>query len=109
MLVKKEADMIFGLFKKKAPGTAKKVEEPKGELIGEISHYFGHCKAGVIKLSAPIVPGDTIHIKGHTTDFKQKISSLQIDNKPVESAAEGQEAGFLAKKRVRSGDKVYKV
>ena len=101
--------MIFGLFKKKTVKTVNKAEEPEGELIGEITHYFGHCKAGVIKLKAPISSGDTIHIKGHTTDFKQKIASLQMDNKPIESATKDQEAGFLAKKRVRSGDKVYRI
>lgn len=101
--------MLFGLFKKKAAKATSKVEEPKGEFIGEISHYFGHCKAGVIKLEASISSGDTIRIIGHTTDFKQKIASLQMDNKPIDSATKGQEAGFLAKKRVRSGDKVYKV
>jgi translation elongation factor EF-Tu-like GTPase len=101
--------MIFGLFKKKPAGTVKRQEEPKGEFIGEITHYFGHCKAGVIKLKAPLASGDTIYIKGHTTDFKQKVNSLQMDNKPIDSAVKGQEAGFLAKKRVRSGDKVYKI
>jgi len=101
--------MLFGLFKKRAAKATSKVEEPKGEFIGEISHYFGHCKAGVIKLEASISSGDTIRIKGHTTDFKQKIASLQMDNKPIDNATKGQEAGFLAKKRVRSGDKVYKV
>ncbi|MFA5069084.1 MAG: translation elongation factor-like protein [Candidatus Omnitrophota bacterium] len=101
--------MIFGLFKKKAVKAKTDVKESHGKLIGEITHYFAHCKAGVIKLKAPLAPGDTIEIKGHTTGFKQKIASLQINNKPVTSAATGDEAGFLAKKRVRSGDRVYKI
>ncbi|MDD5504107.1 MAG: translation elongation factor-like protein [Candidatus Omnitrophica bacterium] len=101
--------MLFGLFKKKAVKSKTNAGQSRGELVGEISHYFAHCKAGVIKLKSPIAPGDTIEIKGHTTNFKQKIDSLQINNQPVQSAKAGEEAGFLAKKRVRSGDKVYKI
>jgi hypothetical protein len=101
--------MIFNLFRKKTVKAAHQAQGPEGELIGEITHYFGHCKAGVIKLKSAISSGETIHIKGHTTDFKQKIASLQMDNKPIASASKGQEAGFLAKKRVRSGDKVYRI
>jgi translation elongation factor EF-1alpha len=101
--------MIFGLFKRKAVKPTGKEKEPEGELIGEITHYFGHCKAGIVKLTSPLSLGNTIHIKGHTTDFRQKINSLQMDHKPIEAAEKGQEAGFVVKKRVRTGDKVYKV
>jgi hypothetical protein len=102
--------MILGLFKKKPVLKARhKDENLAGELIGEITHYFSHCKAGVIKLKKPLALGDTIYIKGHTTNYKQKIVSLQVDNKPVEELSKGKEAGFLAKKRVRKGDKVYKI
>lgn len=100
--------MIFGFLKKKPKKTAVK-PKPEGEMIGEITHYFGHCKAGVIKLKSTLALGDTIHIQGHTTDFKQKVQSLQIDGKDVEKAGKADEAGFVAKKRVRSGDSVYKI
>jgi hypothetical protein len=101
--------MLFNFFKKRPSKANAKAKQPEGELVGEITHYFTHCKAGVIKLKKPITAGETIYIKGHTTDFKQKLVSLQIDNKPVEDAAKGKEVGFSAKKRVRSGDKVYRV
>ena len=101
--------MIFNLFKKKKPCKALKRPEPEGRLIGSITHYFGHCRAGVIKLKEPLAAGDTIHIQGHTTDFKQKVKSLQIDGKDVEKAKKKSEVGFIAKKRVRGNDLVYKV
>jgi hypothetical protein len=107
--IKKEADMIFGLFKKKAPCAAKKAEKPEGELVGEITHYFSRCKAGIVKLVKPLAVGDRVRVIGHTTDFRQKIMSLQIDNKAIESASKGKEAGFAVKKKVRSGDKVYRL
>jgi len=101
--------MIFGLFKKKKPVAAAQRKKPEGKLIGSIVHYFSRCKAGVIKLKVPLSVGETIHVQGYTTDFKQKLNSLQIDNKDIEKAKKGSEVGFIAKKRVRTNDSVYKV
>ena len=85
---------------------------PKGKevLVGAVSHYFPHVKAGAIVIkSGTIALGDTLHIKGHTTDFKQKVKSLQIDRAPIEKASKGDEIGILVKSRVRINDKVYKM
>jgi len=101
--------MIFNLFKKQKSAKTAQRKKPEGKPIGSITHYFSRCKAGVIKLKTPLSAGDTVHIQGHTTDFKQKLSSLQIDNKDVEKAKKGSEVGFIAKKRVRSNDLVYKI
>lgn len=96
--------MIFGLFQRK------KSEAELGESIGEITHFFPHVKAGVIKITkGDIVPGDSIYIKGHTTAFEQKIKSMQINRKTVDKASRGQEIGIKVSKRVRRGDKVYKI
>jgi len=78
------------------------------EIVGRVTHYFPHVNAAVIKLEAALSAGETIHIKGHSTDFKQLISSMQIDNNPVESAKKGDEIGLLVKERVRIHDIVYR-
>lgn len=96
--------MLFGLFKKK-----KNVAE-LGEPIGEVTHFFPHVKAAVIKLKKDTLSiGDNIYIKGHTTDFEQKLKSIQINHKPIEKAEKGQEIGLKVSAKVRHGDKVYKV
>ncbi len=96
--------MIFGLFRKK------RSEEELGEPIGEVTHFFPHVKAGVIKLKRDTLSaGDTIYIKGHTTNFEQKVSSMQVNHSPIEKASKGQEVGMKVKSKVRHGDKVYKV
>jgi putative protease len=92
-----------GITKKKAPA---KVE---GKLIGAITHYFPHVQAGVIKLKDTLTVGDTIRVKGHTTDFKQEITSMQIDHVPVNEAKKGAEIGLLVNSRVRQHDAVYKI
>ena len=96
--------MIFGLFKKK------RAVAELGEPIGEVTHFFPHVKAAVIKLKKnTLSTGDTIYIKGHTTDFEQKIKSMQANHAPIVKAERGQEVGLQVKSKVRHGDKVYKV
>ena len=100
--------MIFGFFKKK-PKKAAEEKKPEGVVVGRVTHYFPHVKAAVVKLEGPLAIGDTIHIVGHTSDFKEKVTSMQIEGKPVNSADKGQEIGLLVKGRVRIHDIVYKI
>lgn len=92
--------------KAKKPAVAKKRKE---NIIGKITHYFPKVRAAVVKLKGPLSIGDTVKIKGHTTDFKQNVTSLQIDRVPINSAKKGQEIGFLVDSRVRRNDVVYKI
>ena len=98
---------------KKVPGRkaakAKLKKKVEGNIVGIITHYFPKVRAAVIKLKATLAVGDTIKVKGHTTDFTQNISSLQIDRVPVDSAKKGEEIGLLVDSRVRQHDVVYKV
>ena len=79
-------------------------------LIGKISDYF--TKIGVAAFTViddELCKGDTIHIVGHTTDFEQKVSSIQSEHEAIEVAKIGVGIGIKVKERVRDGDKVYKV
>lgn len=96
--------MLFGIF------GSKKVDVSEEVLVGEVVHYFRKVKAAVIKVeNGKMEIGDGIRIRGNTTDFKDKIASMQIDHQPVESVSKGKEAAIKVKKKVRRGDKVYKV
>ncbi|MDP6685564.1 MAG: translation elongation factor-like protein, partial [Candidatus Omnitrophota bacterium] len=67
-------------------------------------------KAAVVKLTkGSLSMGDKIIIKGHTTDFKAKVSSMQLDHTSVSNATPGQEIGLGVKKKVRDHDTVYRV
>lgn len=94
-------------------GRTKKTLKPKlatPQLIGKVTHYFPHVRAGVILVSkGTITAGDTLYIKGHTTDLKQKVKSIQINNTAIKEAKPGQEIGILVKSRVRGNDLVYKL
>jgi putative protease len=53
--------------------------------------------------------GDTIHAKGHTSDFTQKIDSMQVDNHSVPEAAAGQTIGLRVKDHAHEHDFEYKL
>ena len=88
-----------------------KVKAPEAglEKVGEVTHYFPKVKAAAVLLKAAVKPGDEIYIKGHTTNFKEKIISMQLDLVPIQEGRKGQEIGLLVKSRVRIGDSVYRL
>lgn len=90
--------------KKKAPVIKKKREN----VLGVITHYFPHVQAAVIKLKGALNVGESIKVKGHTTDFTQAVTSMQIDRVAITSAKKGDEIGLLVNSRVRQHDLVYK-
>ncbi len=92
---------------RKKPAAAKKPKKLTG-VLGVVTHYFPHVQAAVIKLKAPLSQGDVIKIKGHTTDFTQAITSMQIDHVPVTEAKKGAEIGLQVNSRVRQHDTVFK-
>ena len=79
-----------------------------GQEVGRIKHYFHKIGVAVIELSADLMEGDTIRIKGANTDFIQVVDSMQIDHVKVEEAKAGQSIGMKVKEPVREHDKVYK-
>ena len=104
-IVRKPKKKVIRRPKKKA-AVPKKAKE---NVVGTVTHYFPKVRAAVVKLKAPLAIGDTIKIKGHTTDFKQVINSMQIEHVPITEAKKGQEIGLLVDSRVRQHDIVYKV
>jgi len=94
--------MILEMF---ASGGVKMEEE----RVGVVVKYFARAGAAAVNLEKELSIGDTIHIKGHTTDFEQIVESMQIENKSVDKAKSGDAVGIKVKDRVRSNDVVYRV
>jgi putative protease len=75
-----------------------------------ISHYYGHVDAGIVNIeSGDLRVGDTVHIRGHTTDFYQRVERIEVDHASVEVARPGQAVGLQVAQRVREGDEVLRV
>ena len=79
------------------------------KLIGEISHWFGNINVAGITLTDHLAVGDRVHIVGHTSDFEQEITSMQVENEDVTEANPGDEVGVKLESKSRPGDAVYKV
>lgn len=83
--------------------------EPRMEEIGRVDGFFAHPVVAIIQLTAPLRVGETISIKGHTTDFQQVVESLQVDHQPVQDAQAGHSVGVKVKDRCRKHDMVYRL
>jgi translation elongation factor EF-1alpha len=80
------------------------------EQIGVVVKFFSKPSVAAIEVTGgSIKKGDTLHYKGHTTDFTEAVSSMELDNKAIDEAKVGDLIGVKVKERVRESDKVYKV
>jgi selenocysteine-specific translation elongation factor len=77
--------------------------------IGHVSDFFAKPVVAGITLTGTLKVGDTIHIKGHTTDVELTVESMQINNVNVTEGKAGDAIGVKVPDRVRAGDRVYKV
>jgi translation elongation factor EF-1alpha len=79
------------------------------ERVGVVNDYFAKIGVAGIDLEGTLRAGDTIHIKGHTTDIEQAVDSMQVEHAQVPEAKKGDAIGIKVKDRCRGGDVVYKV
>lgn len=79
------------------------------ERIGVVNDYFARIGVAGIDLEGALRAGDTIHIKGHTTDLEFVVDSMQIEHEQVQEAKAGDAIGIKVQDRCRGGDVVYKV
>jgi len=108
--------------KKAAPRAAPKAKpKPKpaeppvrgpapGEVrVGVVTHYYGHLSVAAVKLEVTLAVGQTIHVLGHTSDFRQRVDSMQIEHEQVQEAIGGDEIGIRVAQHAREHDVVYRV
>ena len=79
------------------------------KLIGKVNHWFGKIGVAGVELTDKLAVGDRIHLLGHTTDFDQEVTSMQIMHQDVAAAGPGDDVGIKVQLRARVGDRVYKV
>lgn len=96
-------------------GTAKKIvkkavkaAKPKViKPIGVVTHFYGGIEVAIVKFKVPVKKGSAISFRGATTDFDQKIKSMQYDHKDIAVAKKGQEVGMKVDDKVREGDEIF--
>ena len=79
------------------------------ERVGTVTHYFGHLSVAAVRLeSGSLRVGDMIHVVGRTSDFRQRVESMQVEHEPVSEVRTGQEFGLKVTDHARENDIVYK-
>jgi putative protease len=80
------------------------------ELIGKVVKFFAKPSVAAVEItSGSLRVGDSIRIKGHTTDLEETVASMQIEKESIEEAEPGFLVGIKVTDRVREGDKVFKI
>ena len=78
--------------------------------IGTVTHYYTHLHVAAIKIAdGELHTGDMIHIKGHTSDFMQKIGSMEFEHESADVAKMGENVGIAMVEYARENDAVYLV
>ena len=81
----------------------------EGTKLGEVEDYFSRIGVIALTLKSAVGVGDTLRVKGHTTDLTQKVESMQIEHASVQSAKKGNSIGIKVNEKCRKGDEVYRV
>jgi putative protease len=73
--------------------------------IGVVTHYYNHLNVAVLKLNQGLNLGDRIHILGHSTDFIEKVTSMEVNHHAVGVVDPGRcgDQGHRARPRARPG------
>jgi translation elongation factor EF-1alpha len=77
--------------------------------VGKVTHYFDHIGVAVLALTDELKVGDPIHVQGRTTDFTQRVASIEIEHQKLQAAGPGKEIALKVLEPVREGDVIYKV
>ena len=80
------------------------------KLVGTVTHFFNGPSVAIVSLTdGEVVVGDEVRFKGHTSDFTERIASMEVDHQKVERATAGHEIAIQVVARVRQHDQVFKV
>jgi hypothetical protein len=83
---------------------------PGEERIGIVTHYYNHLGVAIIQLeTGTLRSGETVHIKGHTSDFRQMVGSMEVNHAHVDTVQAGTSFGLRVNEHAREHDIVYSV
>ena len=84
---------------------------PAEQRVGVVTHYYGHLSVIAVRLEpgTTLRVDDLIHIHGHTTDFTQKVESLELNHATVTEVGPNDDFGLKVIDHAREHDVVFKV
>jgi len=57
--------------------------KPSSKPIGEVTHFYGGISVAIVKFKEVVKVGDEVQFFGATTDFKEKIKSMQYNHQDI--------------------------
>ena len=77
--------------------------------IGRVTHYYSHLSVAVLSLTETLKLGDRIHIIGHSTDFTQRITSMEVEHHGILWVKPGDHVAVKVIQPVHEHDIIYRV
>ncbi len=76
--------------------------------IGKVVHYYDKLGVAIIDLDkGGLKVGDEVKFKRGDEEFSQKVESLQVDHKDVESVKKGDSFGVKVDQPTKPGTQVF--
>ena len=83
-------------------------ELSSSEAVGVVREYFRKPGVAAVEiLRGKVKVGDNVRFRGYTTDFTQRIESIQMNHKDIPEAVKGDYVGILVTDRVRGNDHMF--
>lgn len=93
---------------KAKPQAVSAVPKIDGTLLGRVEDFYAQIGVIALTLKSSVKVGDTLHIKGHTTDSIETVVSIQIEHESLQSANKGDSVGIKISNPARRKDWVFR-
>ena len=78
------------------------------KLVGKVVHYYDKLGVAIIDLkSGGLKVGMEVKFKRGEVEFTQKVESLQVEQRQVDSVKKGDSFGLKVDKPIKVGTEVY--
>ena len=77
--------------------------------IGRVTHYFSHLSVAVLRLDENLKLGDRVHFVGHSTDFIQTVTSMEVNHHSVLAVEPGDDVAIKVVEPVHVHDVVCRI
>lgn len=77
--------------------------------VGKVIHYYSHLSVAVLQLEDGLKLGDKIHIRGYSTDFTQRVTSMEVEHHTVLWVKPGDNMAIKVNQPVHVHDMVYRI
>jgi putative protease len=77
--------------------------------IGKVTHYYSHLNVAVLELTNSLKVGDLIHVQGHSTDFMQTVTSMEINHHMVTWVKPGDNVALKVIEPAHPHDVIFRI